>query len=178
MKTRNLALLVFTLLTLSSCGGTNTPNVIHDGGTDEAYPMSDSQARRIKRGKLTGDEGINLMGMKGGGRNLRGESIAHGVNSYLWQASLDVISFMPIAAVDATGGVIITDWYQDPKAKGERIKANIVVSSDELRASGVRVTLFREAGGKSVAANNEVARKLEDKILARAREIKIAEDRF
>ncbi len=85
---------------------------------------------------------------------------------------------MPIATVDATGGVIITDWYADPQAGGERIKANIVVSSDELRASGVRVTLFREVGGRSTPGSSEVARKLEDRILARAREIKIEEDRF
>jgi hypothetical protein len=178
MKTRNFILLLCTFMTLNSCGE-NKPNKIYDGGTDTAYPMSDEDARKIKRGKLTGDEGLSLLGMKGQGRDLRSDVISHGVNAYLWQAAIDTISFMPIQAVDATGGVIITDWYQDPNSGGEKIKANIVISSAELRASGVRVTLFRQtSGGKTAPGSADAERKLEDKILARAREIRIEEDRF
>ena len=178
MKFRTL--LILTLLTaLSSCGGDNKPNSVSSDGKDPAYPMTAEDKRELERGKLTGEEGIVLLGGKfSPNRGMMGESIARGVNAYLWQASLDTISFMPIATVDATGGVIITDWYEDPKAGGERIKANVVISSDELRASGVKVSLFRQVGGKTAPGNPEVARKLEDKILARARELKIDDERI
>jgi hypothetical protein len=145
---------------------------------DKAYPMSQKDEMRLNRGKLTGDEGLNLLGLKGNNTDLMNNSIARGVNAYLWQASLDTISFMPIQTVDATGGVIITDWYQDPNAKNEKIKANIVISSDELRASGVKVSLFREVNGRTVPGSSEAERKLEDKILTRARQIKIDEERI
>jgi hypothetical protein len=177
MKTKNSLMIISLLTTLTSCGE-NKPNKIYDGGLDKAYPLSHRADRKIARGKVTGEDGLSLMGLKGQGRDLMGSSIAHGVNAYLWQAALDTISFMPIQTVDATGGVIITDWYQDPSARGEKIKANIVISSDELRASGVRVTLFRQVGSGTAPGSADAERKLEDKILARAREIKVEEDRF
>jgi len=179
MKFKQLFALTL-LLALVSCGGNNKPNEIHQKGLDKSYPMSNKDKRELDRGKLTGEEGITLIGGRPsiGGRGFGGESIARGVNAYLWQAALDTISFMPIATVDATGGVIITDWYQDPTSKGEKIKANVVISSDELRASGVKVSLFRQVGGQSAPGSAEVARKLEDKILTRARELRIEDRRL
>ena len=44
-----------------------------------------------------------------------------GVNGYLWQAALDTVSFAPLLQADANSGVIITDWYANPKAPGERV---------------------------------------------------------
>lgn len=167
------------LFSITACGTDSSEIEPRADGKNTAYPMSNADKREVERGKLSGDEGIALIGGQSSlNRGLRGESIARGVNAYLWQASLDTISFMPIATVDATGGVIITDWYQDPKGNGEKIKANIVISSDELRASGVKVSLFRQVGGNSAPASSDLARKLEDKILARARELRIEDDRF
>ncbi len=167
-----------------SCGGDNKPNKIHQRGLDKEYPMAIKDGRELKRGRLTGDDGIALVGgnasslNRGFGSGFGGDSISRGVNAYLWQASLDTISFMPIATVDATGGVIITDWYEDPASRGEKIKANVVISSDELRASGVKVSLFRQVGGKSAPASDELARSLEDKILIRARQLRIDDNRL
>lgn len=180
MKIKNI--IFFTLiLAVAACedGSNQQSRVNNPSGLDTAYPMDHRDKRELKRGKLTGEDGITLIGGQASlNRGLIGESISRGVNAYLWQASLDTISFMPIATVDATGGVIITDWYEDPKAKGEKIKANVVISSDELRASGVKVSLFRQVGGKTAPGNPEVARKLEDKILTRARELKIEDERL
>lgn len=179
-KSKNLLTFII-LLTLTSCfSEPEEDKGATVDGKNPNYPLNDDDRRSLKRGKLTGDEGITLIGGRPslGGRGMMGESIARGVNAYLWQAALDTISFMPIATVDATGGVIITDWYEDPNSKGEKIKANVVISSDELRASGVKVSLFRQVGGKSAPANPDVARKLEDKILTRARELKIDDERI
>ena len=48
-----------------------------------------------------------------------------GVNSYLWRAALDTVSFAPLVQADANSGVIITDWYANPKAPGERVKLTV-----------------------------------------------------
>ena len=69
---------------------------------------------------------------------------AIGVNSYLWRATLDTLSFMPLASADPFGGVIITDWYEDPKAPGERFKVNALILDRSLRADGVKLTVFKQ----------------------------------
>ncbi|MCZ6608114.1 MAG: DUF3576 domain-containing protein, partial [Alphaproteobacteria bacterium] len=50
-----------------------------------------------------------------------------GVNSFLWRASLDTISFMPVNSADPFGGVIITDWHASPETPGERFKLNVYI---------------------------------------------------
>ena len=48
-----------------------------------------------------------------------------GVNSYLWRAALDTVSFAPLLQANPNSGVIITDWYSNPKAPGERVKLTV-----------------------------------------------------
>ena len=100
------------------------------------------------------------------------------VNAVLWRASLETLSFMPLASADPIGGVIISDWYNDPAATNERVKVNLIISGLELRADALRVSLFRETlrGGKWVATATSVAaaRQLENIVLTRAREVRAA----
>ncbi|MBU6445697.1 MAG: DUF3576 domain-containing protein [Alphaproteobacteria bacterium] len=108
-----------------------------------------------------------------------GGKLTLGVNSYLWQASLSTLSFMPLASEDPFGGVIITDWYVNPQAPGERMKVTVYVISRQLRADGIRLAVFRQTrnsdGSWSEAqVNPDVATKLEDEILTRARELRLA----
>ncbi len=67
-----------------------------------------------------------------------------GINSYLWQASLDTVSFMPIANANPFGGVIITDWYSLDGIDDEKFKVNIYVVSKSLKSDGVEVEIFRK----------------------------------
>lgn len=67
-----------------------------------------------------------------------------GVNGYLWRASLDTLSFMPLASADPFGGVILTDWYVTAQAPDERVKVSVYILSRELRADGLKVTVFRQ----------------------------------
>jgi hypothetical protein len=98
------------------------------------------------------------------------------VNAFLWRATLETLSFMPLASADPAGGVIITDWYAPPNAENERFKAQAYVLSRQLRSDGVRVQVFRQVlrGGQwvdapaSAGTNSE----LEDRVLARARELR------
>ncbi|MDX2233592.1 MAG: DUF3576 domain-containing protein [Hyphomonadaceae bacterium] len=101
-----------------------------------------------------------------------------GVNALLWRASLDTISFMPLTLTDSFGGVILTDWYADPRTPGERFKMQVYILDTRLRADGVKVNVFKQvqgAGGWTDAAVNEdTALQIENAILARARELRLA----
>ncbi|HEY5237126.1 MAG TPA: DUF3576 domain-containing protein [Rhizomicrobium sp.] len=103
-----------------------------------------------------------------------------GVNSYLWHASLDTLSFMPLASADPFGGVIITDWYSAATAPNERLKVTIYILDRRLRADGVKIAVFRQTRAGNVWAdaqvNPDTAAKLEDAILARARELRLASE--
>ncbi|MDH5748500.1 MAG: DUF3576 domain-containing protein [Rhodospirillales bacterium] len=100
-----------------------------------------------------------------------------GVNSFLWRASLDTLSFMPMTSADPFGGVIITDWHSTPEAPNERFKLNVYILGRALRADGVRVAVFREvldpaAGWRTAGVSADTAIKIEDSILTRARQLR------
>lgn len=99
-----------------------------------------------------------------------------GVNSYLWRASLDALSFMPLLQTDSNGGVIVTDWYTNPNNPGERMKVSVAILDQDLRADALRVSASRQIAqaGSWVNAPVEAAtvQKLEDIILTRARDLR------
>lgn len=101
-----------------------------------------------------------------------------GVNSYLWRASLDTLSFMPLVQTDSNGGVIVTDWYVNPQVPSERMKVTVSILDQDLRADALRVAALRQVnqGGLWVAAPVQAAttQKLEDIILTRARDLRRA----
>ena len=59
-----------------------------------------------------------------------------GVNSFLWRAAVDTVSFAPLIQANATTGIIITDWYSNPKAPNERVKLTVAILDRDLRADG------------------------------------------
>jgi hypothetical protein len=101
-----------------------------------------------------------------------------GVNSYLWRAAVDTVSFAPLLQADANGGVIITDWYSNPRAPGERVKLTVSVLDQDLRADALRVAASRQVYQNGVWIDAPVTaatvQKLEDIILTRARDLRRA----
>ena len=99
-----------------------------------------------------------------------------GVNSYLWRASLEAVSFAPLLQADSAGGVIVTDWYANPENPGERVKLTVSILDQDLRADALRVAASRQVnqGGNWVDAPVQAAtvQKLEDIILTKARELR------
>lgn len=99
-----------------------------------------------------------------------------GVNSYLWRAALDTLSFAPMAQVDSAGGVIVTDWYINPSSPNERVKITATILDSDLRADALRVAASRQVnqGGQWVEAPVAAAtvQKLEEIILTKARELR------
>jgi hypothetical protein len=101
-----------------------------------------------------------------------------GVNSYLWRAAIDTLSFAPLITADSNGGVIVTDWYSRPGNPGERVKLTVSILDRDLRADALRVAASRQVnqGGAWVNAPVTAAtvQKLEDIILTRARDLRRA----
>ena len=101
-----------------------------------------------------------------------------GVNAYLWRATLDTLSFMPLLQTDSNGGVIVTDWYVNPQVPTERMKVTVSILDQDLRADAVRVAALREVNrsGQWVSAPVQAAttQKLEDIILTKARDLRRA----
>ncbi|MBU6475051.1 MAG: DUF3576 domain-containing protein [Alphaproteobacteria bacterium] len=102
-----------------------------------------------------------------------------GVNSYLWRAALDTIAFMPVASADPFGGTILTDWYENPDQPGERFKVDIYILDRQLRADGVRVSVFKQKLVKNQWRNENVspdmANNIENSILTRARTLRVTD---
>jgi hypothetical protein len=99
-----------------------------------------------------------------------------GVNSYLWRASLDALSFMPLLQTDSNGGVIVTDWYANPKNPAERVKVTVTILDQDLRADALRIAASRQVAQNGVWVDAPVqaatVQKLEDIILTKARDLR------
>lgn len=126
------------------------------------------------QGRVNGDSGFNIFGS--GDKKPADQGVGLGVNAFLWRGALDTLSFMPLASADPFGGVIITDWYQPPTTSGERFKATAYILGRQLRADGVRVSIFRQVQQGNQWIDAPVAAsttgEIENKVLARARELR------
>jgi hypothetical protein len=141
-----------------------------------------SALRRTAAASIVLAAGAALLAGCGGGRERPRADLAAsqvttiGVNSYLWRATLDTLSFMPLLQTDSAGGVIVTDWYANPQNPGERVKVTVSILDRDLRADALRVAASRQVGqgGSWVEAPVQAAtvQKLEDIILTRARDLR------
>ncbi len=99
-----------------------------------------------------------------------------GVNSYLWRAALDTLSFAPLATVDSNGGVIVTDWYANPNSPNDRVKVTATILDQDLRADALRIAASRQVyqNGQWLEAPVSAAtvQKLEELILTKARDLR------
>ena len=100
------------------------------------------------------------------------------INSYLWRAAVDTVSFAPLLQANAQSGVIITDWYTNPKAPGERVKLTVAVLDPDLRTDALRVSaskqVYQNGAWVDAPVSAATVQKLEDIILTRARDLRRA----
>lgn len=123
--------------------------------------------------------GPRLPFVGGGDRVESTDPASISVNGYLWRASLDTLSFMPLASADPYGGVIITDWYINPEKPDERFKCTVYILDARLRADGLNVAVFkqaRDAAGNWVdqPAATQTEADIENAILTRARQLRLS----
>jgi hypothetical protein len=168
------AVLLLAVLALAACGRGKNPEFT-------VYDPKD-QRQRDQYGTVTGQDGFTIFGQgsrrraeaEGGG----GGGGGIGVNAYIWRGALETINFMPLASADPFGGLIISDWYQPPERPDERLKLHVLILDRALRADAVKVSVFRQTrsgeGWVDAPVDPQTATALEDKILTKARELRIA----
>lgn len=155
------------VLLLAGCGADLSP-------PEEGFPRN-PQERRDEE-SLFGEGGLTLFGREREEDTGAGGGVA--VNSFLWRASLDTISFLPLQLTDPFGGVITTDWHSLPESPNERFKITVYISSRALRADGLGVRVFRQVRRGQDWADADVdpavATEVENAILTRARQLRLA----
>lgn len=163
------------MISLAGCGGGVESEAKYPTGADRADYADDNDIYEDSP-SIFGKDGLQLFGKSKKAADDAASGI--GVNSYLWRAALDTVSFMPLASADPFGGTILTDWYASQDNPNERLKLNVFILDRQLRASGLQVRVFRQVRKGTewqdapVAA--ETGRKIEDTILTRARQLRVA----
>ena len=148
-----------------------------NSATDKKLAMDDAQNRLITGGGLFGKKAsINLFG---GDDDTQQTSVGMGlpINPFLWRASIETISFMPLASTDPFAGTIITDWYTAQNSLGERCKLNIFINGADLKTDNLKVSSFCQSLKNNQWVNspsNSVDNiKLENAILNKAKKLKL-----
>jgi hypothetical protein len=164
-------LICISLLILQACSSINTETKRSEVN-DIIYLPSQQLERELAESKAEGGSSFfnNLFGNSNKKAPLQNQIL---VNPYLWQASLEILSStMPLSSVDSSSGIIITDWYNLKSKNNERVKISILINSIELRADGVKVSIFKEIKNantwNSRKVNPNIIQNLERKIIKKA----------
>lgn len=166
LRTALKAASMASALALVACSNAQQPN------------LPSMQTYRLPQTMASGGNGGGLGALLGlGGKSPAGQT-GVAVNAYLWRASLDTLSFMPLASADPFAGVIISDWYSPPGTTNQRFKVTAYVLGTTLAANNLKVSVFEQgrSGGAWVdqPVDPAVASGIEDRILARAAQLKAA----
>jgi uncharacterized protein DUF3576 len=155
--TVRLLILLILGFTLAGCGGRGFGSLLK--GTGEQPDQRSGIEQNEGDGKL-----LDLF------TNSDDPNVTIGVNKYIWNATLDVLSFLPIEAADPFSGVIVTGWGR-PSGSSRSYRATVYVQDPALDARSLRVALVSKSG----PANRDTIRAIEDAILTRARQMRIAD---
>ena len=155
LRLKKIGLALACVLMVASCGGFKNAKVDEETGVPSG---------REKKPRATG--GLFDAFRSGGKTEVK-------VNRFLWNASLDVLNFLPIQAADPFTGVISTG-YGRPPGGGQAYRATVLISDPALDARSLKVSLQTQRGPVSDATQRAV----EDAILARARQLRISAGKF
>lgn len=142
---------------------------------DYSYPEDPNLARKERAGKFFDD--ITFFGKKADKKENKSEKIT--VENSLWLASSEVIAqLLPISAIDASSGLIVTEWYQDSSNQNRRIKINLLVKGKEIVKENLVLSIFKQQKDKKgnwvdekSDEQNLSSQLIKDKILDRAKMI-------
>jgi len=125
-------ILLLSSILLNSCGGK------FPGADARKYPDDPALrvAKNIEEGKSFRSKSLFKTGSSG--------SFEFASSNELWRASLDTIDFMPLASVNYSGGIIITDWYSNDPSSNESIKISIRFLSNEIRSDALDIKVFNK----------------------------------
>lgn len=141
---------------------------ILSGCGDAAYQSQLNEERRREELDISDESIFDLFN----GSQSRPEQAVQ-VNRYLWQASLETLSFLPLDTADPFSGLILTDWGN--VAGGGTFRVTVLISDPALDARSLKVAAFRQQGGRAVPVSEAENSQLEDAILTRARQMRITD---
>lgn len=161
-------LICFSLIALQACSSIKTETKRTDINDIIYMP-----GQKIERELAESKGGSFLNNLFKNSNKKTSEQIQMSVNPYLWQASLEILSStMPLSSVDSNSGIIITDWYNLKSKNNERVKISVLINSIELRADGVRVSIFKQVKNantwNTAEVNPKIIESLERKIIKQA----------
>jgi hypothetical protein len=168
---KNLFFLSFLIIILSSCKNNEKKDGIT--GNQEKLENPDERARNFA------DKNPITLFKDSKDKNTNFE---FGTSNVLWRASLKTIDFIPLATVDYSGGIIITDWYSEGKSNREQIKIQIRFVSTELRSESIQVISYKkicETNNEclNIPGNENFNKEIKDLIINSARQIRIEENK-
>ena len=170
-KIRIVKLVSITLIisTLYACSGIKTET--KRGDIEDVIYLPRQQAEREISKKGGRSFLKDLFVGQSNNSNYKGSQLS--INPYLWQASLDILSStMPLASVDSNSGIIISDWYNIKGKQDERIKISVLINSQELRADGIKVSIFKQIlranSWNNTSINPKIITNIERKIIQKA----------
>ena len=151
-----------------------------NSAVDKDMALSDADTRLSTGGGIFGNDGFTLFGNNEENTKTSGGQIASvgiPINPYLWSASLETLSFIPLSSADPFGGTIFTDWYSTAANENERCKINIFINGAELKTQNLRVSSFCEVFKNNkwvgIKTKNEDNIGLENAILNKAKKLKL-----
>ena len=130
-----LLVLVFITTSITSCG---LPDFAKPSKVSKDTPVN---AKERARKNVTEGRGVSLKGVMGGSRSTNYE---FSTSNPLWRASLEIIDFMPLNTVDYSGGIIVTDWYNDSANLNESIKITVRFLSNEIRSDSIKIIVHNK----------------------------------
>jgi hypothetical protein len=146
---RIISLIFISFFLLTSCGTVEKLKQIHKPVDLRKEPLDPDE--RAKKNIAEG-RGISLKNLGGGGKT----NYEFSTSNPLWRATLDIIDFIPLTTVDYSGGLIISDWYNDGKNQNEAIKISVRFMSNEIRSDSLKIQVFK----KNCSAQNNCATNL------------------
>lgn len=151
-------ILLFTLIifTLTSCNALKPKWV----DTRKVPVNAEERAKyNVKTGK-----GLSAQKVLGGSRG--GRAYEFSTSNSMWRASLEILDFLPLATVDYSGGIIITDWYND-SSSNDAIKITVRFLSNEIRADSLKITVHQKNCNQAQNCSvKPVKSKIQEELLA------------
>ena len=148
-----------------------------NSANDKQMALSDAETRLSTGGSLLGPDGLKLFGRDKKEDTNSFATVGMPINPYLWSASLETLSFIPLSSADPFGGTIFTDWYSTEANENERCKINVFITGAELKTQNLRVSAFCEIFKNNkwigVKTNNQNNIDLENAILNKAKKLKL-----
>jgi len=149
-KNNTIYLLIFVFL--ASCGGFKKVD-------SRNIPVN---AQERARKNVDEGRGISLKGLTGRRGNT---SYEFSTSNPMWRSSLEVLDFLPLTTVDYSGGIIITDWYNDTLNSNDSIKITVRFLSNEVAANSLDIIIHKKnCNINSNCLVNKIDSKIEEEL--------------